>query len=415
MVKPRSVSSKRKAGHLTDSSRELSTDTAPKPKSNGGILTNGRKKKRARQHEQGADSGNTIRVHFPTVSATSRKNSTFTMAQAGGARSEETDLIMNKLSEIQSQLSGQISQLTETVDQMSGEISELRRENDELKRDLEIAKETAENLQREVSEAKFQAALADRKVNDLEQYGRRNNVRVFGILEDGGETSADCERKVLKLFNVKLGLSHIGSRDIEAAHRVGPKPKRSRQEQQQQQQLADRPRAIIVRFLSRKVTEEVLHVKRKLKNTGFGIAEDLTKDNYQLLQKCREHPNTEAAWTKHGTVCVETKDGRFVRVKTRGETGLLTPVSPTTSTPETFIGRLGLRGRGRGHRGRGRLGQNTLRGFGRGASGVNDEHSQTPRQSSYTENMNFSPIRGLNPEDGIFSDIPSGATGGNDT
>ena len=76
-------------------------------------------------------------------------------------------------------------------------------------------------------------------LNDLEQYSRLKNIRIFGLKDsDKNELAYQTEQKVLLLFRNKMGCN-IEPRDIEAAHRVG-------------RFSADANRPVIVRFLSRK-------------------------------------------------------------------------------------------------------------------------------------------------------------------
>ena len=75
--------------------------------------------------------------------------------------------------------------------------------------------------------------------HDLQQYQRRDSLRFLGVGPDKGrDTTKDCEEKVLAIINEDLGLNHILATDISIAHRVGMRE--------------NRPRPIIVKFLSRK-------------------------------------------------------------------------------------------------------------------------------------------------------------------
>ena len=50
----------------------------------------------------------------------------------------------------------------------------------------------------------------------------------------------------------------------------------------------------------------------KLKGTGKGISEDLTKEIYLFWQKVKTHYNIEAAWTRDGIVFAKLKsNGRI--------------------------------------------------------------------------------------------------------
>ena len=52
-------------------------------------------------------------------------------------------------------------------------------------------------------------------LNDLEQYGRRFNIRIFGLSLANDE---DCKEKVATLISESLGMSSFATDDIEAAH-----------------------------------------------------------------------------------------------------------------------------------------------------------------------------------------------------
>ena len=79
----------------------------------------------------------------------------------------------------------------------------------------------------------------ERELNDLQQYSRRWNLRVFKVPEK--ETTADCTAKVCAIFSDKVGIP-ITASDIEVAHRTG-------------QRSSTRARPILVRFFDRKERE----------------------------------------------------------------------------------------------------------------------------------------------------------------
>nr|KAG5685717.1 hypothetical protein BaRGS_010289 [Batillaria attramentaria] len=79
------------------------------------------------------------------------------------------------------------------VEEIRGVLFELRRENDSLKTELAKCKEEATEQRRMAEEAKYEAALARERAEDLEQYGRRNNVRIIGVPETDKETVEQCQ------------------------------------------------------------------------------------------------------------------------------------------------------------------------------------------------------------------------------
>nr|KAG5691870.1 hypothetical protein BaRGS_033474 [Batillaria attramentaria] len=192
-----------------------------------------------------------------------------------------------------------------------GRMYQVEQENTSLKEELAQCRKEMEDAKRVADEAKYEAGVARAQAGDLEQYGRRYNVRVFGVKEDDDETVQQCEEKVLRIINEKLELKGIKSADVDAIHRLGKKPKPRRAEQNHSDSDSDtesRPRAIIVRFVSRKCTQDVLRNRRKLRGTKISIAEDLARDRYRLLRQVKEK-EVDDAWSRDGKIFVKMEGG----------------------------------------------------------------------------------------------------------
>ncbi|KAK7466730.1 hypothetical protein BaRGS_00037172, partial [Batillaria attramentaria] len=236
------------------------------------------------------------------------------------------------------EMSVQLNKACTTVDELKGEIFELKQDNSVLRTELDKYKQKLQKAEETVAEAKTQALIAKRRANDLGQYGRRNNIRVIGIPETERETTADCEKKVLSVLRVKLGLKDLMDSDIEACHRAG-------QQGQPGAQTEDppRPRPMVVRFVNRKAAEAILYHRRKLKNTSYLITEDLTPANFSLLSYSWDHPEVEDAWSKRGNIIVKMKDSKIRRiVKTSDLPGL--PLGTSTPVYPSRRGRRDRRG-----------------------------------------------------------------------
>lgn len=173
------------------------------------------------------------------------------------------------------------------------EISDLKRALEEIQqKQMEIVKEN-----KELKEENFRLKEG---LNDLEQYTRRANIRVFGLKGDKDESATESERLVCKLFQEKLGVS-VQGKDIDIAHRTG-------------RPVPGKPRQIIVKFMSRKMKEAVMRDRRKLKGSGIVIAEDLTATNAQLYATCRRDPQFSAVWTKNGRTIALGHNGKIETV-----------------------------------------------------------------------------------------------------
>ena len=116
----------------------------------------------------------------------------------------------------------------------------------------------------------------------------------------GRDTTKDREEKVLAIINEDLGLNHILATDISIAHRVGMRE--------------NRPRPIIVKFLSRKHKTQVIQKRRLLKRSGRGLVDDLTPTNRKRLKSVQQHPEVKNLWTKEGMIHALLQNGKIVKI-----------------------------------------------------------------------------------------------------
>ena len=170
----------------------------------------------------------------------------------------------------------------------------IREELEKVKNELQSARVENEVLREEVEAMRSVIKNNEKKNNDLEQYIRRNNVRVFGVRDSVWEKEGDTETKIMELINKKLKVN-IFSTNIEAVHRIG-----------RHKNGYNRP--IIVRFISRKDATRCLSNRRLLKGSGVVLVEDLTATNARWYGTIRNHPGVVNAWTKNGTTFYKRKD-----------------------------------------------------------------------------------------------------------
>ena len=120
--------------------------------------------------------------------------------------------------------------LSNTICNLDTWCQSLQIENDQLKNDvryLSAKREILQNLGGNLHDWKNHfhdlCQSTDDKVDKLEFFSRRNNVRVFNVYEEPDETSEDCVRKSVQLLN-RLYSQKAWTRDnVERAHRTGPK------------------------------------------------------------------------------------------------------------------------------------------------------------------------------------------------
>ncbi|KAK5645249.1 hypothetical protein RI129_006549 [Pyrocoelia pectoralis] len=150
------------------------------------------------------------------------------------------------------------------------------------------------SVRTEVDTTKKQVSELEYKIDDLEQYTRRNNLRIFGVTEERNENK---DVKLKQLFESKLGIK-INTVDIDRSHRVG-------------KNVGPRPRAIIVKFVSYRVRQQIFNNKKRLKGTEFTIKEDLTKNRSEVLAAASEKFGRQQVWSIDGRIMVSTGGKKF--------------------------------------------------------------------------------------------------------
>ena len=164
----------------------------------------------------------------------------------------------------------------------------------ELKTTLEKNAELIRKLEAAVTERDKKIIELENKLtqrqDDLEQYQRRNYLRILGVPEQSDEETDKIVMETAAKIGVVLNID-----DIDRSHRIG-------------RQNNDRPRPVIVKFTSYRKRSEVFRSKRQLKGTGVTIREDLTKERLKLLQECITKYGLNNVWTLNGVVFCEKRE-----------------------------------------------------------------------------------------------------------
>lgn len=181
------------------------------------------------------------------------------------------------------------------IEKIEGYLFETQKENDKLKEEIrqlkqeaDISKDEKIQLQRECEKS---MKTIEGKLNDLEQYDRRNNVRVTGIKDKERETAEDTIKTVIETLNSEIPGLNLEENDIDVAHRLG------KFEQ-------GKKRQIIVRLKRRMIKYKIMRQKKSLKGKNIYISEDLTKLNQEVFSSVRKKMKdvVSAAWTQDGAI-----------------------------------------------------------------------------------------------------------------
>ncbi|XP_052130284.1 uncharacterized protein LOC127751197 [Frankliniella occidentalis] len=166
--------------------------------------------------------------------------------------------------------------LSSRIDKLCSEVEKLKEELTEKDTKIKLLESSVHN-----------------KCDELEQYGRRNNIRIFGVPEANSENTDDLVIDVARKINVTLE-----KWNIDRSHRVGKAG-------------GDRPRPILVKFTSYGARRAVFQAKKQLKSTRITIREDLTQARLSLMRKTMDSYSEKNVWSSDGAIMV--KVGAVVR------------------------------------------------------------------------------------------------------
>ena len=133
-----------------------------------------------------------------------------------------------------------------------------------LKQELAVAKKQIEDSNNTISDQSKFIKTLNTKIDKLDNYSRRKNIRIDGLTEVSNENQQQTQQKVDKLLKNNLQLQNI---KIEIAHRL---PRSTLIP-------GGQPRTIIAKLTSTVDKEETMRNKYKLKGTGIFVNEDLSE------------------------------------------------------------------------------------------------------------------------------------------
>ena len=217
-----------------------------------------------------------------------------------------------KLNEMvtQDQLKKGMETVTNTFKQENSSLKKsvvkLEEENEDLRDRVSKLESIIGNHSDRIDHVKYKSTKALEMVDDLEQHGRANSVRIYGIADSGKkEGPVQTLQMLLPFFYDKLGI-HLDPQDIDTCHRLGP-----------YSGTQEKPRGIICKFTRRIDKDAIIMARRKLGGSGFVIKEDLTSKRRDILSKTvSDGDEVKKAWSSKGKIVAEYHNGTIAEVKT---------------------------------------------------------------------------------------------------
>ena len=136
-------------------------------------------------------------------------------------------------------------------------------------------------------------------IDALEQYSRRDNIKIIGFPEPAQGRTEDTSRMVINMCE-KIGVD-VACNDISTSHRI-----------------LGRAKAIVCKFVRREVKSNIMRAKKKLKDasgTKIIIYDDLTSLCSKMLREVKKDSRVKRAFTRDGRIhCVVDKNSQEKKI-----------------------------------------------------------------------------------------------------
>ena len=210
-------------------------------------------------------------------------------------KSELANIVADAVKLATSDLASTVLVIQNLIQEATQHIAQQKQQMKDLQNEIKQRDNKITQLEQQLSKSNGNQRDLDQKLdrmarqlhcelNELEQYGRKGCVRIFGYTFN---PEMDTTRAVLLLFKDKLNIT-LNRGDIIAAH---PLPRK--------RQIDNRPTPpapLFLKFVHYSDKESVIHSRRKLKNSGISIFEDLTRKNQLLLNRVSNDDRVVNAW-----------------------------------------------------------------------------------------------------------------------
>ena len=194
------------------------------------------------------------------------------------------------------QLAARIENMVTTkVEELEKKLQNVEDEVKKLKDDVDDSINHVESMLKHDIDLTWEYAVRN------EQYSRKNNLRVLGLVEEERE---NLEAKFIKFVEDNLQ-EEISADEIEIIHRIGA---RRNDGGEQGSRRGGKPRPVIVKLLSHKSKMKILLKRKMLKGKGIIIVEDMADDIAKRLKELKSKRSVESSWFSNGKIKFKLRD-----------------------------------------------------------------------------------------------------------
>ena len=203
-------------------------------------------------------------------------------------------------------IAGLQSQILRNNQNLLDKCEKLESADMDLANDKDSRSQHISSLEQSVKAKSEEVKRLMKEVNNLEQYSRRSCLRIVGVKEEKeGESTDEMVMEVAKRIGVNLDV-----KDIDRSHRIRRRTAvvssttsdSADEGSQRGNRKKEKKCSIIVKFCSYRTRQQFFVNRRKLKNSGISIHEDLTASNFSLLQNVQKNEKIGVAWSMDGRI-----------------------------------------------------------------------------------------------------------------
>jgi len=206
---------------------------------------------------------------------------------------------LDQLLEIKSTVEG----IQKSMDFLSSKYDSIINEMKALRDENKVLKKEVEELRRNQVKTDEAVEVLDQRVQELDMYGRRMNLEIFGVSVEGDHVKEEDTAEVVTKIAEQIGVTYK-PQDIHKLHRLQPRSD-------------GKPPTILVQFMSVVVRDAWLQAGKKArlveKATGRKIFfnENLTPYYKRLLKEAKTRANLhnyKFVWIKNGKIHVRRSE-----------------------------------------------------------------------------------------------------------
>ncbi|KAL0168443.1 hypothetical protein M9458_036665 [Cirrhinus mrigala] len=223
-------------------------------------------------------------------------------------------------------IDAKLDPLAEVVHIHSQQLENCKARLDEAERRIASAEELAESMQARVLTLESQVASLTEHVDDLENRGRRKNIRILGLPEgtEGSNTVPFLQKWIPEFLHLQTKGGYI---KIERAHRtLAPRPG-----------VKERPRPMVVRMHNFGDKQRILDASRKLSMDGNLRFENSKISFYQDFSAAVLRKRKEFDSVKHHLQEIGARYAMLYPAKLRVTIGNTSKVLGTPAAVSEFI------------------------------------------------------------------------------